>query len=133
MLEDLGHRAESILSKVYERAPGEANLFKRFCRYDKTHPGQAECGDVHFAPNSARDYDWGNPTPVLSHCDNWYRFPDLSGAPRTVTCAEWGNGDIRGHHKWWLRHFPHFEGERNGISMNWWEYVIDPNRVGTGR
>ncbi|HVU10071.1 MAG TPA: hypothetical protein VHD90_02285 [Phototrophicaceae bacterium] len=129
MLEDMGHRAESMLSKVFERAHGDANLWERFTRYDKTHPGRAECGNVHFAPNSLRDYDWGNPRPVPSRCDNWYHFPDLSGEPRQVTCSEWGNGDIRRHHVWWMRHFPHFVGATNNISWNWWEYIVDPNRV----
>jgi hypothetical protein len=129
MLEDLGHRAESILYKVFEKTRGEDNLFERFTRYHQKHPGRAEVGNVHFAPNSQRDYDWGNPTPVPSRCDSWYQFPDLSVQPRTVTCAEWGNGDIREHHRWWFRHFPHIAGEAKGISWNWWEYVIDPNRV----
>ena len=129
MLEDLGHRAESILSEVFKGKHGDAHLFERFTRYDLTHPNGAEAGSVHFAPNSLRDYDWGNPRPVLSRCDNWYNFPDLNGEPRVVTCREWGNGDIREHHRWWFRHFPHFVGESDGISWNWWEYVIDPNRV----
>lgn len=129
MLEDLGHRAESILYKVFERTRGEANLFERFTRYHKIHPGQAEVGNVHFAPNSIRDYDWGNPAPVPSRSDTWYNFPDLSGGPRIVTCADWGHGDIREHHRWWLRHFPHITGESHGISWNWWQYVIDPNMV----
>jgi hypothetical protein len=129
MLEDLGHRAESILTKVFANTRGDANLWERFTRYDKTHPGRAECGNVHFAPNSERDYDWGNPRPVLSRCDTWYNFPDLSGEPRLVSSLEWGSGDIRKHHLWWFQHFPHVAGETNGISWNWWEYVIDPNRV----
>jgi hypothetical protein len=129
MLEDLGHRAESILSRVFASVRGEANLWERFTRCDKTHPGRAECGNVHFAPNSLRDYDWGNMRRVPSRCDNWYRFPDLSGEPRLVNCTEWGGGDIRAHHKWWFAHFPHYVGESDGISWNWWEYIIDPNRV----
>lgn len=129
MLEDLGHRAESILSHVYRRTRGEANLFERFTRYDLKAPNRAECGNVHFAPNSLKDYDWGNPRSVLSYCDTWYRFPNLEGEGRMVNCAEWGNGDIRAHHKWWFRHFPHITGASGGISWNWWEYVIDPNRV----
>ncbi len=130
MLEDLGHRAESMLTKVFERTRGEENLFERFTRYDQKTPGRAECGNVHFAPNSVRDYDWGNPRYVLSHCDDWVHFPDLKGTERRVNCSEWGNGDIREHHRWWMRHFPHSSGATNGISHNWWEYVIDPNRVG---
>ncbi len=129
MLEDLGHRAESILYKVFERTHGEANLFERFTRYDLKHPGRAEVGNVHFAPNSIRDYDWGNPRTVQSRCDTWYNFPDLHGEPRPVTCGEWGNGDIREHHRWWLRHFPHIVGSSGGIGWNWWEYIIDPNTV----
>ncbi len=129
MLEDLGHRAESILYKVFENTRGEANLFDKFTRYDKKDHGRAEVGNVHFAPNSQRDYDWGNCTPVLSRCDTWLNFPDLSGQPRTVTCADWGNGEIRAHHKWWFTRFPHIVGETNNISWNWWQYVIDPNTV----
>ncbi len=129
MLEDLGHRAESILFKVFEQTQGDANLFERFLRYDQKYPGKAEVGNVHFAPNSQRDYDWGNPRPVPSRCDTWYNFPNLSGDSRIVNCSEWGNGDIREHHRWWFRHFPHIVRQSNGIGWNWWEYVIDPNRV----
>jgi hypothetical protein len=130
MLEDLGHRAESILSKVFETAHGDANLWERFTRYDLTHPGRAECGNVHFAPNSLRDYDWGNPRPVPCRADAWLKFPDLSGSPRMMNCAEWGGGDIRLHHLWWFRRFPHVvDGATNNILHNWWAYVIDPNRV----
>jgi hypothetical protein len=129
MLEDLGHRAESILYKVFEHTRGEANLFERFTRYDLKHPRRAECGNVHFAPNSLRDYDWGNPRFVPAYCDQWHQFPTFAGSPRSVNCAEWGNGDIRSHHRWWFQHFPHIVGESAGISWNWWEYVIDPNKV----
>ncbi|MGH2523723.1 MAG: hypothetical protein ACRDH2_14560 [Anaerolineales bacterium] len=129
MLEDLGHRAESILAHVFRHTRGEANLWERFTRYDKTHPGRAECGNVHFAPNSERDYDWGNRRPVLSRCDAWLSFPDLARAARSVDCREWGNGDIRLHHLWWFHHFPHVAGATNGVSNNWWEYVIEVNRM----
>jgi hypothetical protein len=129
MLEDLGHRAESILAQVFAGRRGDANLWERFTRYDQAHPDRAECGNVHFAPNSQRDYDWGNPRAVLSRCDDWHTFPDLTGVTRRVNGAEWGGGDIRLHHLWWFRHFPHVGGETDGVAHNWWEYVIDPNRV----
>ncbi|MCU0492130.1 MAG: hypothetical protein MUD01_11110 [Chloroflexaceae bacterium] len=127
MLENMGHRAESIMQQTYRYTFGEDNVWQRFTRYDKTHPGQAEVGIVHFAPNSERDYDWGNPIPVLSRCHTWRRFPDLSGEPQEYTCTEWGDGDIRLHHIWWFRHFPHITGSANGVAYNWWQYVIDPN------
>ena len=124
MLEDLGHRTESILEHVFHGTRGEANLWQRFTRYDLVAPGRAQVGNVHFAPNSLRDYDWGNPRTVLSGCDDWLAFPDLRGDYRPVNCAEWGNGDIRRHHTWWLSHLPKVSGRIRGISNNWWKYII---------
>ena len=130
MLENLGHRAESIMRHVYRGTRGDANLWERFTRYDQTHPGKAEVGMMHFAPNSIKDYDWGNKTKVPSTCDNWLKFPDIDSAPpRIVDCSDWGHGDIRAHHKWWFKRLPHITGEENGISYNWWKYIIDPNTV----
>jgi hypothetical protein len=134
MLESFGHRAESILEQVYRGVPEPDNLWKRFTLHDKIAPGRAEVGNVHFAPNSRRDYDWGNPAPVLSRCRNWLNFPNLSGAPVTVDCREWGGGDIRAHHRWWFNLMPHHIGQHSSsqhvpIRFNWWEYIVDPNRV----
>jgi hypothetical protein len=130
MLENMGHRAESIMEKTFEKLSGEDNLWKRFIRYEKTHPGQAALGNVHFAPNSDRDYDWGNHSKVMSECDDWlYNFPDFKGLRRKVTAADWGYGDIREHHKWWLKHFPKINGSKNGIYHNWWQYIANPNIV----
>src|SRR5262245_36027646 len=129
MLENFGHRTESIMSHVFRNHPAPQNLWERFIRYDKIAPGQAQCGNVHFAPNSERDYDWGNRRPVTSFCDDWYSFPELPGSARTVSCAEWGNGDMRAHHMWWLKHLPHVAGETYGVSNNWWQYIVDPNLV----
>lgn len=129
MLENLGHRAESIMAQVYRHKQGGADLWERFTRYDLTHPGLAECGNVHFAPNSVQDYDWGNGRFVPSRCDNWLNFPQLDGQPRRVTSQEWGRGDIRQHHLWWLGHMPHIAGKTGGIANNWWQYIINPNLV----
>ena len=104
-------------------------MWKRFTRYDKIAPGQAEVGTVHFAPNSQKDYDWGNPTPVASRSRTWQTFPDISGASLTLDSAEWGRGDIRAHHRWWFKLMPHVNGQYDGISYNWWEYIVDPNTV----
>jgi hypothetical protein len=128
MLESYGHRAESILEYTFRHIPARQSLWKRFTRVEKTHPGAAEVGSIHFAPNSVRDYDWGNPTPVLSRSRSWYNFPDLSSPPTWQTCAEWGNGDIRLHHLWWYRHLPHVEGMTSGLSNNWWNVIVDPNQ-----
>jgi hypothetical protein len=130
MLENMGHRAESILEKTFEGVSGEDNLWRRFIRYEKTAPGRAAVGNIHFAPNSQRDYDWNNPGTVPSECDDWLKnFPDFKGEVRPVTSAEWGYGDIREHHKWWFRHLPKVGGNKHGIHHNWWQYVMDPNNV----
>jgi len=106
------------------------NLWKRFIRYGQTHPGQAALGNVHFAPNSERDYDWNNPSFVLSEADDWLlNFPNFKGTTRMVNSNEWGNGDIRKHHIWWFKHFPKTIGRKNGIHNNWWQYIMDPNNI----
>ena len=130
MLEAYGHRAESIMEKTFSKSAGDANLWKRFIRYDLAAPGRAACGDVHFAPNSQREYDWNNTGPVLSECYDWsLNFPNFKGDVRAVATSEWGNGDMRKHHTWWLNHFPRVAGRRNGIHNNWWQYVVNPNNV----
>jgi len=129
MLESFCHRVESVMERVFLGSKPQANLWQKFTRYDKQFPGQAECGTVHFAPNSQQDYDWNNATPVPSRCDDWYNFPNFRGAVKTVTAADWGSGDMRAHHLWWLKHLPKAAGRSNGIANNWWQYVMDVNRV----
>jgi hypothetical protein len=129
MLENFGHRAESILDKVFSQTGDQANLYTRYTRYDQKYPGQAEVGNVHFAPNSEADYDWNNPRLVTSSCDDWYNFPAFKGIQRLVNAAEWGNGDIRKHHLWWLNHLPHVAGRTSSVHNNWWQYIMDPNLV----
>ncbi|HEX5690165.1 MAG TPA: hypothetical protein VFX76_09190 [Roseiflexaceae bacterium] len=124
MLENFGHRVESIMTHVFRGHPPQYNLWERFTRYDQIAPGQSQCGNVHFAPSSARDYDWGNPRAVVSYCDDWYSFPHLPGKARRVDRSEWGNGDMRAHHIWWLDHLPRVAGETYGVSNNWWEYLL---------
>ena len=131
MLEDFGHRTESTMTQVFRYKTGAANLFERYTLYDQVAAGRANIGSVHFAPNSVRDYDWGNMTPVQSCADDWAQFPALPNPPnyRMMDARDWGKGDIRGHHKWWLAHLPQAAGATDGVSNNWWWYVVDPNNV----
>ncbi|MBT3713358.1 MAG: hypothetical protein HOG15_08405, partial [Anaerolineae bacterium] len=50
MLESFGHRLESVMEKTFAKKRGETNLWERYTRYDKKNPGQAEVGNIHFAP-----------------------------------------------------------------------------------
>ena len=134
MLESFGHRVESILRHVYGSwEPRQTHAWNRFTLYDKVARGRAGCGNVHFAPNSTRDYDWGNRRVVWSTCDDWLDYPRLTGQRRRVNCEEWGGGDIRAHHRWWLRHLPHAPGRSEGKLNNWWAYVTDFNRFPESR
>ena len=127
MLENFGHRTESIMRRVYANHPARKNVWAHFIQYEETHPGKAQCGNVHFAPNSQKDYDWGNQRPVTSYCDDWLTYPDLPGKPRTVTCGDWGNGDMRKHHLWWFNRLPKAAGAIDGVANNWWQYAVNPN------
>jgi hypothetical protein len=134
MLEDFGHRVESIMRHTYGSwAPRETHAWNRFTLYDRVAPGRAACGNVHFAPNSERDYDWGNERLVWSTCDAWLNYPDLAGEPRQVNCQEWGGGDIRAHHRWWLRHLPSASGRTDGRLNNGWAYAVDFDRFPESR
>ena len=134
MLESFGHRVESIMRHVYGSwEHRETHAWNRFTLYDKVAPGRAGCGNVHFAPNSAEDYDWGNRRMVYSTCDDWLNYPHLTGQRRQVNCEEWGSGEIRAHHRWWLRHLPHAPGRTEGKLNNWWAYVADFNRFPESR
>jgi len=148
MIEDLGHRAETTLAHLFgsddfwvwaydrKRTPkttdvGKLNLLERFLCFDQIAPGKSNVGTLHYAPNSTTDYEWGVTTLVQSCADDWDQFPNLPNPPnyRTMTTQDWGGGDIRAHHKWWLKRLPKVAGRTNGISNNWWKYFIDPNNV----
>jgi hypothetical protein len=129
MLESFGHRVESIMRHVFGSwEPNETHAWNRFTLYDSVAPGRSGCGNVHFAPNSVHDYDWGNRRLVWSTCDDWLTYPDLTDRRRQVNCEEWGNGDIRAHHHWWLSHLPNAAGRSEGKLNNWWAYAVDFNR-----
>jgi hypothetical protein len=134
MMEDYGHRSESILRVVYGSwQVADTHAWNRFTLHDKVMPGKAACGNVHFAPNSQSDYDWGNTTYVWSTHNDWLNnYPNLTGAREWVNSADWGFGDIRLHHLWWFARFPHVEGslvDYGGMVRlnNWWEYTQNFN------
>lgn len=139
MLEDFGHRTESIMSEVYggwsyDTPPDKQTTWGRFTLTEKVAPGLAACGNVHYAPNSQKDYDWGNPRVVWSTCDDWLNYPNLTGTKRQVSRADWGGGDGRAYQKWWLSHLPKAPGRGpDGKLANWWKYLVDFNRYPESR
>ena len=138
MLENVGHCTECIMEHVmgkpnYSKDYENYTDWEKFSVYDQKAPGKAGVGNVHFAPNSLTDYDWGNNTYVSSNCEEWLNYPNMSAERNQVNCNLWGNGDIREHHKWWLSRLPHAYGRnsRTGYYNNWWiyqtlDYINDP-------
>jgi hypothetical protein len=129
MLHSFGHRAESILTQTFSKTQGKANLFAQFTLYDKVAPGKAQLGNIHFPPNADKDYDYNNPRKVPSNCYDWDNFPAFKKDIRQVNADEWGKGDMRSLHKWWLKHLPKVAGRTSGVANNWWQYIMDPNLV----
>jgi len=129
MVHSFGHRCESTLGQAFARLQGKDNLYKQFALYDKVAPGEAQLGTIHFPPNAESDYDYNNPRKVISNCDDWYNFPNFKNETRLVNADEWGNGDMRVLHKWWLKHLPKVAGRIHGIANNWWQYSLDPNLI----
>ncbi len=129
MLEDAGHRTESIMNHImgapdYKKNYTNYTDWEKFTAYDLVAPGKSGVGNVHFAPSSSKDYEWGNTKYVYSNCEDWLNYPDMNAAPKQVNCETWGNGDIRAHHKWWFSRLPHAEGvnSKTGFNNNWWTY-----------
>ena len=137
MLHDFGHRTETIMAySVFETWRNSNTLWDKFdgqyWRYNykigDPQPAVAttgtHCGDVHFPANVNSHYDYTNTLSVSSDCDDWYNFPNLTGATKTANCSTWGC-DHRGFLKWWLTHLPKAEGQTDGKYNNWWRYLVD--------
>jgi len=131
MLHDYGHRIESIMTRVYgswNNGAPPRHLWDEFSRYDLIDPGGAGLGNTHFPPNGQADYDYGNPTPVLSTCDDWRdNFPNLQGTRRMIDASEWGASE-EGFLRWYFDHFPRRQGRLVDRRLgNWWKYTHDFN------
>lgn len=137
-----GHRVESALAYAYFEATGlnwnstrtNPTPWDLFTRIEKDMPGEAHVGNVHFPPNGAHDYNYGNSTIVKSFAENWYRYPYLLDQSSQVNVATWlytpgeplaEGQDHLGFLRWWYGHIPRYEGVSNGVLNNWWHYVVD--------
>lgn len=129
-LESFGHRFESVMWHEYGRWEKDApdpNNWEIYTRYDKTHPGKAQVGNIHFPPNGVHDYDWINETVVTSFADDWAHYPKIGkGSGRSFNCTEWACSHD-GYMRFWFSHIPHFAGvnRTDGHLNNWWHYVVN--------
>ncbi len=129
MLHSLGHRMESSISRYFggwNLANPQTDWDKFTANAAKTVNGTPGVGDIHFPANGLSDYDYGNPTPILSTATDWLNYPNLTGATTPISAAEWG-GTHEGYMKYWFSHLPNDAGlnSTNNHVDNWWKYAYD--------
>ncbi|MFZ0389794.1 MAG: T9SS type A sorting domain-containing protein [Calditrichia bacterium] len=126
-LHSFGHRTESALVQAFGRWDvhnPDPNPWEIFTRIDMEFPDSAHVGNIHFPANGTSDYDYSNPSSVITYADNWKRYPYLLDQKRVISCTEWQCTHI-GYMRWWLSHLPKYEGIYEGVLNNWWFYVVD--------
>ena len=149
-LEDFCHMCECMMNYTYgvpmqeysNRIQfsdfSELNTWQKFYLCQHNSPVYNKVygvGQVHFSPNSTRDYEWQSNTPVQSYHRSFLEdYPNVTNKKVTAfTAGEYfADGDCPGdfalirHHIWWMQHMPHYKGrDENGYRHNWWEYILD--------
>lgn len=134
-----GHHLEAVLTYINQKQDGNTDLWqKQFCA-----PGR--CGWTHMPPNTTKDYDYANPTPVESDIEDW--TPDRTGQLKTVSEATWRNLPYKWPHStpppnkteanfyiYWRQNIP---GIDNNIQhgdrtlTNWWQFIGDWDNANT--
>ena len=136
-LHSFGHRAESVMRKVYERwepidsgvHPENPNNWELFTSLEKNNTDLGNVGNCHFPVNAESDYDYENTREVKSYFKVWENYPNLdlnTATPEMVDCSNWDCSQT-GYMSWWYRKFPHFEGlnQEDQKLNNWWHYLVD--------
>lgn len=140
-LHSFGHRAESIMKKVYGSWSDNSevnHLWDRFTRVKVQHPDVVSgVGNVHYPPNGKSDYDYSAEEKVESEADLWLSYPDLSAEkPKKVGSNAWGGPNHQLNYMlWWMERIPKALGRyrdpdneiNHGKRNNWWSYIVDMN------
>ena len=120
-----GHQIEAEMNAV------NAPLFGLFQgpNYPPVLGVTGRCGSVHNPPNARFEYDWTNPTPHASDCENWN--PDGIGATTQIGCDVWGCNDIsdsdNAQLNWQIWMWQNLPGRNNTKTYqgkqlrNWWD------------
>lgn len=132
-IHNFGHRTEATMTQVYGSwgQNRTTHNWERFALVKALSPdySYSGCGNVHYPPNGAGNYDYGNTASVLSNCDDFAHYPDLGDPAETakpVTCDEWGCTEV-GYLSYWFSHLPSNPGcGPDGVANNWWKYFADP-------
>lgn len=136
-----GHQLEAILSHVARRQDGSDNLFwNRFVgREASGRFTTGRAGWTHMPPNTTRDYDYTNTTPVASDIEDW--TPAKTGALKNVNMQTWtslrypwpNNIATEQPDAWWYIYWmqsmpgignriPH---SNSRVMSDWWQFTAD--------
>lgn len=126
-MHSIGHRAESALAQVFGGWNPTSNPaktpFDLFTRLDKDFPGGSQVGNIHFSPNSIKDYEYGSTLTINNYASNWSQYPLMGNDSTVINCNSW-NCDQLGAMKWWYEHLPKYKGITNGVLNDWWNYIV---------
>jgi hypothetical protein len=127
MLENLCHRVEATMSRVYGGWEVE-RLNHDWARFaaNEAQSGTAAVGTCHWPPNAEREYDFNNPRVVSSTAPYWRDYPSGPTRQEPVSRETWGGPDYaRRYFHWWFAHLPRAAGKSaDGHLQNWWKYVF---------
>jgi hypothetical protein len=129
MVHSYTHRVESMAALALAGGVWDTHArrdpWNVFSFLELDHRGSpSQVGNCHVPPNGEGGYDYGNRRRVLSWADAWSRYPDLRGAARPISSAEWG-GTQFGYQKWILEHVPKFPGSTRHGYNNWWVTIAN--------
>ena len=90
------HRTESTMKKVYGswNQNNTSHNWNKFALVKAQSPGYSYsgCGNSHYPPNGTRDYDYTNSSVVLSNCEDFKNYPNLSDPlqiAQSISCTAW--------------------------------------------
>jgi hypothetical protein len=132
-MENFGHRTESTMTRVYGswQQNRTAHNWERFALVQARSPDYtySGCGSVHYPPNGTHDYDFDNLSTVMSNCEDFANYPNLSdpaAVVQPVTCSMWGCSHL-GYFEYWFSHMPSNDGcGPDQVAASWWRYIAEP-------
>jgi hypothetical protein len=132
-IENFGHRTEATMTQVYGswQQNRASHNWERFALVEALSPNYtySGCGNIHYPPNGTSDYEYNNPSTVMSNCEDFANYPNLSdptAVVQPVTCSIWGCSNL-GYFAYWFSHIPANAGcGSDNVAANWWRYLAEP-------
>lgn len=121
-LHSYGHYMEGLLGNLQGSLFWNNYSGNNSQQYDRSE----RCGNVHFPPNGAVDYDYDNRAKVRSWCRDWTPQGNNQDKVR-FDCNEWGCTQ-GGFLKWWMQNMPN---DGNTLTFesksipNWFDFDVD--------